>query len=133
MRHGLSFTKATRFEHVTPAAAKRHAGDALVQSRNGRFLVTTTDRHYRRLVFITPDGLTEVETRDSRAASLVAEYDAAVDRFLTKGDASGLARFEGQVLRAGGKRFLFVTDLDTLELLGRRGEISFESIYASAA
>lgn len=132
-REGLSLTKAARLEHATPAAVKRHAGDALVRSRRGTFLVTTTDRHYRRLWFVTPDGLTIVETRDSRAASLIAEYDIAVQRFLASGDSAGLTRFEDQVLRTGGKRYTFVTDLDTLERLGRRGEISFESIYASAA
>jgi len=133
MRHGLSLTKAARLEHTTPAAVKRHAGDALVPSSDGTYLVTTTDRHFRRLLLVTPDGVTIVETKDSRAASLVAEYDAAIQRFLAKGDASGLARFEGQILRTGGRRYPFVTDLDTLETLGRRGEISFESIYATAA
>ena len=133
MRHGLSLTRAARLEHTTPAAVKRHAGDALVPSSHGTFLVTTTDRHFRRLLFVTSDGVTIVETRDSRAASAVAEYDAAIQRFLAKGDPSGLARFEGQVLRVGRKRYPYVTDLNTLEWLGRRGEISFESIYASAA
>jgi hypothetical protein len=131
MRHGVSLTKAARLEHTTPAAVKRHAGDALVPSSHGTFLVTTTDRHYRRLLFVTPDGLTVVETRDSRAATLVAEYDQAVQKFLATGDASALERFKGKVLRAGGKRYPFVTDLDMLETLGRRGEISFESIYAT--
>lgn len=132
-RDGLSREQAARIVGTTPAAAKRHAGEALIRSSSGRYLVTAADSHFRRLVFVTPDGLITVETRDSRAASLVAEFDNAVRHFLATGDARGLARFEGKVLRAGGHRYPFVTDLDTLEELGRRGEISFESIYASAA
>ena len=132
-REGLSLREATRLTHTTPAAVKRHAGDALIKSSRGRFEAAPIDRHFRRLWFVTPDGLTIVDTRDSRQASLIAEHDAAVRHFLATGDARELARFEGKVLRAGGQRYPFVTDLDTLEELGRRGEVSFESIYASAA
>ena len=132
-REGLSLTAAARLEHTSPTAVQRHGGDALVKSSRGVFLVTTSDHHFRRLWFVTPDGLTIVETRDSRAATLVAEYDVAVQRFLATGDATSLDQFKGRVLRVGGKRYPFVTDLDLLEHLGRRGEISFESIYATAA
>jgi hypothetical protein len=132
-RDGWSLSEAARQAHTTPAAVRRHAGEALVRSTRGRYLVTAADTHYRRLWFITPDGLVTVDTRDSRAASLVAEFDAAVNFYLATGDGSRVERFRGKVLRAGGKRYPFVTDLDVLDELGRRGEISFESIYASAA
>ena len=132
-REGLSLDEAARRVHTTPNAVRRHAGDALVRSSRGRYLVTAADAHFRRMWFITPDGLAVVETRDSRAASLVAEFDAAVHHYLATGDASRVERFKGKVLRAGGRRYPFVTDLDTLDELGRRGEISFETIYASAA
>jgi hypothetical protein len=132
-REGVSLSQAVKLEHTTPAAVRRHAGDALVRSTRGRFEATSVDRHYRRLWFVTPTGLTIVETRDSRAATLVAEYDNAVQRFLATGNSASLDRFEGRVLRAGGRSYPFVTDLDVFEELGRQGEISFESIYASAA
>ncbi len=132
-REGLSLHEAAREVGATPAAVKRHAGEALLRSSRGRYLVTAADTHYRRLWFITPDGLVTVETRDSRAASLIAEFDAAVQHYLATGDASRVERFKGKVLRAGGKRYPFVADLDVLDELGRRGEISFESIYAAAA
>jgi hypothetical protein len=132
-REGLSLDEASRRVHTTPNAVRRHGADALVRTSRGRYAVTAADAHFRRMWFITPDGLTTVETRDSRAASLVAEFDAAVQHYLATGDDRRLDRFRGKVLRAGGKRYPFVTDLDILDELGRRGEISFETIYASAA
>jgi hypothetical protein len=132
-RDGLSLAEAAVEVHTTPNAVKRHAGEALVQSRSGRYTVTAADEHYRRLWFITNDGLIEIDTLDSRIASQIAEFDAAVRYYLATGDGSRVARFKGRALRAGGKRYPFVTDLDVLDELGRRGEISFESIYAGAA
>lgn len=132
-RDGLSLQEATRQIHTTPAAVKRYAGDALIRGSHGRYLVTASDTHFRRLLLPGVNGVVIVETTNSRTATEVAEYDAAVRYFLATGNAKLLDRFRGKALRVKGKRYPFITDLDVLEELGRRGEISFESIYADAA
>jgi hypothetical protein len=129
-RDGLSLEQASGEVHTTPAAVKRHAGDALFRTKAGRYVVAASDTHYRRLILVTADGLTVVETRDSRQASEIAAYDSAIRYFLATGDTTRLRPFEGRTLRVGGKRYRIVTDPDSLEELGRRGEVSFESIYA---
>ncbi len=128
----LPLTHAARRVGTTPAAIKKFANDALIRETRGRYSVADRDRLLRRLHFITSDGIIEVSVDDSRAASLIASYDNAVKKWLA-GDGRALERFVGKSIRAGGKRYEFLTDPDLLIELGRRGEVSFESIYASAA
>jgi hypothetical protein len=104
-RDGLSLEEASRELHTTPAAVKRHAGDALFRSRSGRYVVAASDTHYRRLLLVTADGLTVVETRHSRQATEIAAYDGAIRHFLATGDTTRLRPFEGRTLRVGGKRY----------------------------
>jgi hypothetical protein len=73
----------------------------------------------------------ELAIRDSRMATLIAEYLNAVLGFLQTGDGSGLVPFRGQyVIDASGRKVPFLTDLDELERLGSAGVLSFESLYA---
>ena len=71
--------------------------------------------------------------RDSRTAARIAAHAAAVDRFLTTGDASALRQFRRKSFRAGKVAFPFLTNLRTLERLGNAGEVSFEDLYALKA
>ena len=127
----LSLSRAARRVGTTPEAVKRHAGSSLARAPRGRYLVAPTDTHYRRLRVVTPHGVELVATTSSRDASLVGAYDSAVEHFLRTGDDSRLAPFRDRSIRSGRQRYRFLVDLDPLEELGERGELSFESIYES--
>jgi hypothetical protein len=103
----------------------------VIRKRNGRYVAQSTDKLLRVLVIPTKKGLREIATRDSRQASLIAEYWIAVSRYLDTGDASALRKFEGKrVVDANGKRVRLLTDLAELDRLGNAGVLSFETVYA---
>jgi hypothetical protein len=75
----------------------------------------------------------EIATRDSREASMVAEYWIAVNRYVDpeSGDASSLQKFKGKyVTDSSGKKVPLLTDVSELDRLASAGVLSFESIYA---
>jgi hypothetical protein len=96
MRHGASISRAGRENGVTPRTIKRYVGSALIQDRpGGRIRATKSDRLVRYLQIPGPDGPREISVRGSKAASEVANYKAAVNRFL-RGDRSGLGSWQGK-------------------------------------
>ena len=69
--------------------------------------------------------------RDSRTASKIAAYWAAVDHYLKTGKTVRLQPFRGKSIRAGKITYHFITDPTTLTHLGYAGEVRFEDIYAA--
>ena len=135
MRTGkASLRQASREQGISPATVLRHAKAALHKTSRGTYAARRSDRLLRVLVLPTPDGLAEIATTDSRAATLVAEYWNAVNLFLATGDVGDLARFEGvSITEAQGNAVPLLTDLDELERLGSAGVLSFQSLYARAS
>jgi hypothetical protein len=134
MRHGESLYAAARAEHTTPDAVHRQVGGALSRDSRGRYVATSSDRYVRRMKFLDTRGIIVVEPANSREASKLAEYWAAVDRYLRTGDDRPLRPFRRKLLRVRGKlRLPFVTDPDTLDHLASAGELSFEDLYELAA
>ena len=127
---GLSLTKAARKVGTTPSTARKHVASALRRTRSGRYEATPSDRYTRHLWTLTPEGKVEVTVRGSRQAELLASYMAAVDWYLSRGDASRLAAFRGKGVRSGGRFFPFLTDTAVLDKLANAGEGSFENLYA---
>jgi hypothetical protein len=74
---------------------------------------------------LTPGGIEDVEVGSFRARSLIGSYWNEIQRFLTTGDASGLADFNRFRIRGRA----FATDLDQIEQLARIGELDIEDIY----
>jgi hypothetical protein len=131
---GISLNAASREHSVSPRTVQRHAGAALRKTSRGTYTARRSDRLLRVLVIPTPDGLAEIATMDSRAATVVAEYWNAVNLYLETGDDTGLARFRGQsIIDAQGDPVPLLTDLDELERLGSAGVLSFQSLYAKAS
>ena len=96
MRHGASISHAGRENGVTPRTIKRYVGSALVQDRPGaRIHATKGDRLVRYLQVPGPNGPIEISVRGSKAASEVANYKAAVNRFL-RGDRKALVAWKGK-------------------------------------
>jgi hypothetical protein len=134
MRHGESLYAAARAEHTTPDAVQRQVGAAISRNERGRYVAAPSDRYVRRMKFLDARGIIVVEPANSREASKLAEYWAAVDHYLRTGDDRPLRRFRRMLLRVRGKiRLPFVTDLDTLDHLARAGELSFEDLYELVA
>ncbi|MGH2971097.1 MAG: hypothetical protein ACRDLE_02960 [Gaiellaceae bacterium] len=126
MRAGASLARAARRARTTPNAVLRHVGAALDQAPNGRWHARVGDRLYRRMQVLGEDGLRTVEIRGSRAASRLSAHANAVREYIYTGDPSKLERFRG--MRVGGVEL--ETDLDRIDEWARRGELSFEDIYA---
>jgi hypothetical protein len=127
---GVSLRRASREFGLASRVVLRLASPALRKRANGRYAAKASDRLLRILVIPTPDGLREIATRDSRQASLLADYWIAVHRYLQTGDASSIKKFRGKrITDATGKRVRLVTDLNELDRLGSAGVLSFESIY----
>ena len=131
---GLSLRRATAEERVAPATVLRHAKAALRKTSQGRYKARKSDRLLRPLVVPTTQGLAEIATRDSRAATIVGEYWNAVNAYLETGDETGLARFRGvSITDAAGGVVPLLIDTAELERLGSAGILSFQSIYARAS
>jgi hypothetical protein len=134
MRHGESLYGASRAVHTTPDSVQRYVGGALARDRRGRYVAKPTDRFYRRMKWLNGRGLDWVEPANSREASKLAAYWAAVARYVTTGDDRALRRFRSMRLRTRTKLSLpFLTDLAALDRLARAGELSFEDLYELAA
>ena len=96
-----------------------------MRSRGGA--IRAEGRDPELVVAIEPEGLVELDLRDSDQASLVGRHWAAIGRFLETGDETVLQEFRGSQV-AG---FVLETDPDVIEELARRGELRFEDIYRS--
>jgi hypothetical protein len=127
---GISLRRASHSFELHPDMVLRLVGPALRKRANGRYASKATDRLLRVLAIPTKHGTGEIALRDSRQATLLAEYWIAVHAYLQTGDASSIKKFRGKrITDANGKRVQLVTDLNELDRLGSAGVLSFESIY----
>jgi hypothetical protein len=130
---GLSRKRAAQSVGITPSAMQKIVEPAL-EKRGHRYVASKGDRLVRFLV--VPDargGKREVAIRGSRQATLIAEYDNAVRRYVYTGDPSGLERFHGVTINSAGEHVPLLTDLDRIDWLSHSHQLSFESIYARIA
>jgi hypothetical protein len=134
MRQGQSLYEAARAERIAPDTVRRYVGAALVREPGGRYRAKSTDRFARRMKFLVSGKVIVVEPANSREASKLARYWAAVNYYVTTGDAKPLWSFRRQRLRVVGKIQLpFLTSLEDIYQLARAGELSFEDLYALSA
>jgi hypothetical protein len=108
----------------------RRGGSALKKLKSGRYAAKRNDHLFRPVIVISENGPVEVATRNFLEASKAGRHSSAVERYLETGDDSALRRFKGKyVIDAQGNRVALLTDLDELDRLGSRGELTFESLY----
>lgn len=130
----VSLRQASREFGLSPGTVIRWAGSALRKRRDGQYVAKPSDRLLRVLVIPTHEGLREIAVRDSRQASQVGAYWAAVQKYLETGDPSALRKIRRKTITdADGKRVRLIKDLADLDRLGSAGVLSFESLYAKAA
>jgi len=131
---GFSLAKASREFSLDPRMVVRLGRDGLKKNKSGHYVAKSSDNLLRVVVIPNTDGLREVGIRDSREASLIGRYWAAVQKYLETGDASALQKIGRKTITdADGKRIRLIKDLTELERLGSAGVLSFESLYAKAA
>jgi hypothetical protein len=134
VRLGASLAQSSRKYGRNPRKIRQAAPSAFRKLENGRYAAKAFDRILRVLVIPTRKGLREIGLRDSRQATLLGKYWAAVDRYRDTGDPSVRRELRGKyIINASGKRIRLLTDLHELDRLGSAGVLSFESIYARAA
>jgi len=129
-----SLREASREFGLDPRVVARLGKSALRKRKNGQYAAKRTDRLLRILAIPTLDekgGKRQIAVRDSRQATILGRYWAAIQKYLQTGDASALNKFRGKrITDASGKRVPLPTDLTELDRLGSAGVWSFESIYA---
>lgn len=129
---GVSLAAAARDNDVDPRTVRRWAKAALRKRSGGQYAPRASDQLLRVLMIPAQGGPTEMAVRGSRQASEIAQYWAAVHKYLATGDLTGLAPFQGQrVFDVSGEEYTYLTDPDDLDDLGGAGVLSFESIYRS--
>jgi len=130
----VSLREASREFGLDPRVVARLGKSALRKRKNGQYAAKRADKLLRILAIPAPDekgGKREIAVRDSRQATILGKYWAAVQKYLQTGDSSALNKFRGKrITDAGGKRVPLLTDLTELDRLGSAGVWSFESIYA---
>ena len=129
-REGMSLERAARLSDTTVNAVIRHAGTALRKDARGRWIPTKLDKLYREMVTYTDQGRITIEVTDSRTATTLARYIAAVDHFRETGSRDQLREFERRSIRAGKVKYPFLTDSTALRRIIHAGEIATEGPYA---
>lgn len=130
---GVSLRRAARDVGISPGTVLRWGRSALRKDSSGRFVAKRTDRLLRVLMVPTPYGPREIAVRNSRQATMLAEYWTAVQKYLSTGDTDGLAKFRGRsITDASGAKVPLLTELSELDRLGSAGVLSFESLYSRA-
>lgn len=127
----VSLRRACSEFEIDPKLVMRLGRSGIRKRSNGRYVAKKNDNLLRGLTILTADGTREIVVRDSRQASQLGSYWAAVQRYLQTGDDSALREFQGKkITDASRKRHPLITDLNQLNTLGSAGVLSFESLYA---
>jgi hypothetical protein len=130
----ISLQQASRDFEISSRTVTRLAGSALRKGVNGKYTAKPNDELLRILILPFPDGLREIAVRDSRQASVIGEYWAAIQKHLATGDGSALKKIRRKTITdADGKRIRLLKDVAELERLASAGVLSFESLYAKVA
>lgn len=128
-REGYSLARAAREVGLTPRAVRSWTGPT-IRKDGRRYVPKKFDKLVRQMKVTTVRGIISVPIHDSRAASKLGAYNAAVKQALN-GNRAALNRFRGKTLRTGGKRaFPFITDMRVLVRLYQADALPDYEIYA---
>jgi hypothetical protein len=126
-RTGQTLTAASRDEHIDPRTVRKYLGTELRGPKLKRKVrPTKADRRRRDMLVPTALGTSPVAIRDSKQASQLGRYMAAVGKYLRTGNSDSLDEFRGKYI--GGH--VLITDLETLGSLAQAGALQLDQIYA---
>ena len=132
MRHGTSFSKATKTVRISPPTVKKFLGKVL-SKKNKRIRVRKNDSLLRKLRIYENGKEIFIQVRGTKKAGLVGKYHGAVGRLLDKNETNALESFADKTIRdAFGKTYSFEIQTDKIiTILERHEEPEFFSIYKS--
>ncbi len=107
---------------ISMNAIRRHAGPAL-EKQGGTWRAKPRDRLARTMQVVTTEGVKVLTVKDSRTASTIGGYMAAVQRYQETRDPNVLRRFQGKSFRVEKRAYRFETDPDRLDELEVAGEL----------
>lgn len=126
----LSASAAARATRISRSVLIHRGRSGLKKLKNGRYVAKPNDHLFRPVIVVSDNGPVEVAIRNFREASLAGKHSSAVERYLETGDQSALRRLpRNYIIDAEGNRVALLTDLDELDRLGYRGELTFETLY----
>jgi hypothetical protein len=128
-RRGMPPTRAAREAGTTLETMRRYAPGHIRRRRNGRLAVSAVDYMRRPMKMLTEFGTITVNVRDSRTASRLGKYLAAVRSYTHYGHTAQLTPFEGKTLRVDGFRLPYITNVEQLDRLAWAGELDLPEIY----
>src|SRR5437660_1033730 len=89
-KSGMSLRRASREVGTSPRSVRRYAESALKKNSKGRYSAKAADRIKRELLIPTPEGKETISVRNSRDASQLGSYWAALQKYYETGETSGL-------------------------------------------
>ena len=128
-REKWSLPKAAMHWDTSPAIVQRYVGSALQRTASGRYKATPFDRIPRTVRVLTPQGPVWVTVHDSRTASRIGEHRTKVKEWRRTREREVLKPFDRLSFRAGGVRYRFVTDPETLNQLDDADLLALETLY----
>ena len=129
---GYSLTRAAKEVDLTRQAVRAWTGRSITK-KGRRYVARGADKLVRVMAVLTPRGVQQVPIYNSRAASQLGAYHAAVREAL-RGNVGALKPFRRRHFRTGGKQgFAFITDLRVLKRLANAGALPEYQIYALRA
>jgi len=132
IKDGEPLRKASK-EYGIPPSIVAELGRSALRKKNRRYVATKFDQLLRVVPILKRKGKQVIATRDSRQASVIGSYWAAVQRHLQTGDDSALLKFKKvRIVDASGKRHRLLTDLAELNRQASAGVLSFESLYGGS-
>lgn len=134
VRKGSSFRAASKEVGLSKATIRAHLGKT-IHKRKGRLVASKVDSIQRSMeIYKKGKGRVFIIVRNSRDASKIGEYFAAVRRAL-EGDSSALRKFKRRsIIDAKGKKHRFETNLERISDIEESiEEPEFREIYEEVA
>ncbi len=129
LRQEKSLSAAAREARISTERLRRYALEKNLIEKQGRRWSVRHDLPRRMLLYSRGQAISIV-VGDFASASKVGRYMAAVGKFLTNNDPSGLAEFAGQSVRdVSGAAHVFETRPNALYRITSSTDQTFEQIY----
>ncbi|MBM3910150.1 MAG: hypothetical protein FJ356_00700 [Thaumarchaeota archaeon] len=133
VRHGTSFSKATKTVGISSTTAKKFLGSSLRKKEN-RIVAKQNDSLIRQLRIYENGKEHFIQVRGSKTAKRIAQYHSSIGRVIDGKEPNALKAFEWDfILDTKRKSHHFETDIKKiLAILEKREEPEFFTIYRSS-
>ena len=130
---GKSLTASTKETGISPTSFKRHVGTTVTKVRkSGKWKAKSEDSISRVMTIFSNGKRFNVETKDSKTASIIGKFNSAIGYFTTTGDASNLTKLKGTIVTdVSGREYVLETRPNkVISILERLEEPDVPTIYA---